>query len=235
MKRQRRIATIVFVVVMALVASEVALLFLAKDHHDREAAKTKGQEISVELGLISSALSTGNQSLYKESLSRYRQDIAALGQNEYVRAHRNETLVQLSEYSSMLAEDDASINTLLELRAALSALLSELQEVNNESVDALNFYRIEYALNDLRDALGQIESESFVKLREAIVKFAGELSKIADTAATCVSICPDKTFDEKLKQLDKIRSKYQKEFLELGPELTEKYNASELIKDLSDI
>ena len=235
MKRQRIIATIAFTVALALAGVEVFLLFFAKDDYDYRTAREQSETISVELGLISSSFTSGNKALYSEGLSRFDQTLSVYRTNDYMRIRRADVLQSLEQYRSALSRDAEKIDTLLELRAALTAVSSELHNLDNAKIDATSFYRVSHALEDLSLALEKITLEEFSQIREVLDGFAKDAHAIVDTAATCIGVCPESVFDEKIDELNGLRERYGEQFESLGLDFSKDLNVSALINTLRGI
>ena len=235
MKRQRIIATIAFTIALALAGAEVFLLFFAKDDYDYRTAREQSETISVELGLISSSFTSGNKALYSEGLSRFDQTLSVYRTNDYMRIRRADVLQSLEQYRSALSRDAEKIDTLLELRAALTAVSSELHNLDNANIDATSFYRVSHALEDLSLALEKITLEEFSQIREVLDGFAKDAHAIVDTAATCIGVCPESVFDEKIGELNGLRERYGEQFESLGLDFSKDLNVSALINTLRGI
>ena len=235
MKRQRIIATIAFTIALALAGAEVFLLFFAKDDHDYRTAREQSETISVELGLISSSFASGNKALYSEGLSRFDQTLSIYRTNDYMRSHRIDVLQALEQYRSALSRDAEKIDTLLELRAALTAVASELHNLDSADIDATSLYRVSHALEDLSLALEKITLEEFSQVREVLDNFAKDARAVIDTAATCIGVCPESVFDEKIDELNGLKDKYSEPFESLGLDFSKELNVSTLINTLRGI
>ena len=235
MKRQRIIATIAFTIALALAGAEVFLLFFAKDNHDYATAREQSETISVELGLISSSFTSGNKALYSEGLSRFDQTLSGFRTNDYMRGHRSDVLQALEQYRSALNKNAAKIDVLLELRAALTAVSSELHNLDSSDIDAASFYRVSHTLEDLSLALERITLEEFAQIREVLDGFAKDTRAIVDTAATCVGVCPESVFDEKIGELNGLKERYSEQFESLGLDFSKELNVSTLINTLRGI
>ena len=235
MKRQRIIATIAFTIALALAAAEVFLLFFAKDNHDYATAREQSETLSVELGLISASFTSGNKALYAEGVSRFSQTLSAYRTNDYVRGHRSEVLQSLEQYRKTLNENAEKIDTLLELRAALTAVTTELHNLDNSPIDAASLYRVSHTLEDLSLSLENISLEEFNEIREVLGSFAKDARDIVDTAATCFGVCPESIFDEKIIELGGFEEKYGEQFKSLGFDFSKDLSTSELINTLRAI
>ena len=235
MKRQRIIATIAFTIALALAGAEVFLLFFAKDDYDYRTAREQSETISVELGLISSSFTSGNKALYSEGLSRFDQTLSVYRTNDYMRIRRTDVLQSLEQYRSALSRDAEKIDTLLELRAALTAVSSELHNLDNVKIDATSFYRVSHALEDLSLALEKITLEEFSQICEVLDSFAKDAHAIVETAATCIGVCPESVFDEKNGELNSLKERYGEQFESLGLDFSKDLNVSTLINTLRGI
>jgi hypothetical protein len=233
--RRRRFAVVLFILVLTFCAGEIFAIFTAKNQHDYRRAREDADELSIELGLISSALHSGNKTLYENALLRYRASLISFTDNDYVRKHRLETLARLRDYSDALKDNESNIIELLEFAAAIDGLRSELDDIDTEKLDAANFYHIQQSFQTLRDALSKLKAEEYSKLRDRIDSFAGKISELAKNSAVCVSVCPKSSFSDKQKQLESYRDKYEKEFKELGLKVSKRYDPSTLIVELSEI
>ena len=235
MKRQRIIATIAFTIALILAGAEVFLLFFAKDHHDFAEAREQSETISVELGLISASFTSGNKTLYSEGVSRFDQTLREYRRNDYMKNHRSDILQSLEKYRDALRDNSEKIDILLELRAALTAVTSELHNLDSTEVDAAGLYRVSHTLEDLGLALEKIELEDFKDVRENLSNFAKDAREIVDTAATCISVCPDSVFDDKIGELNGLKERYEEQFKSLGLDFSKELNTSELIDTLRGI
>ena len=202
MKHRRLIATIAFVAALVLAGAEIFLLISAKDRHDYARAQEQSEAISVELGLITASFNSGNKTLYREGTTRLNQTLSEYRQNDYIRNRRTDVLQALNRYDDALARNAEKIDTLLELRAALSE---------------------------------KIKLEDFKEIREALGDFAKDAQGIVDAAATCVSVCPDSVFDDKIAELNGLKEKYGERFKSLGLDFSKELSTSELITTLRGI
>lgn len=234
MKHRRLIATIAFVTALVLGGAEIFLLISAKDRHDYARAQEQSEAISVELGLITASFNSGNKTLYREGTTRLNQTLSEYRQNDYIRNHRTDVLQALNQYEDALARNAEKIDTLLELRAALAAVSSELYNIG-DNIDAKSFYNVSHAFEDLGLALEKIELEDFKEVREALGDFAKDAQGIVDAAATCVSVCPDSVFDDKIAELNGLKEKYGERFESLGLDFSKELSTSELITTLRGI
>lgn len=235
MSKRRNYATLFFVIVLVFFAGEVFALFTAKSNHDYSVAKNDAEELSVELGLISSAFRSGNKTLYAESISRYRGTIDRFADNEYTSHNQAELVQSLREYSSKLDEHAAQIDEFLELSASLSTLRMEMQLIDSTQLDAANFYQIQQVYQSFRDSLDKLNNEDLKETREQFYNLSNEISDLAKSAAICVSICNKGIFDEKSAKLASISEKYSSKLDELGQNISKQYDPSELIVRLNNI
>lgn len=235
MKRRKLIATLAFTIALILAAAEVFLLFFAKDNHDYAVAREQSETLTVELGLISASFTSGNKTLYKEGMTRFDQTLSDYRTNDYMRWRRADVLQSLDQYKRTLNENSDKIDTLLELRASLTAVTSELHNLDHSTLDSAGFYRVAHTLEDLNLALENIELDEFKDVRDVIGNFAYDVRGVIDTAATCVAVCSDSVFDEKAGELNAIRDKYNEQFKTLGLDFSKELNTSELINTLRAI
>ena len=149
--------------------------------------------------------------------------------------HRSDILQSLESYRGALHNNSEKIDTLLELRAALTAVASELHNLSSAEVDAASFYRVSHTLEDLGLALEKIELEDFKDIRAVIGDFAKDAREIIDTAATCIAVCPDSVFDDKIGELNGLKERYAEKFESLGLDFSKDLNTSELITALRGI
>ena len=231
----RNYAVLGFVVAFVFFGVEVFAVCTAKKQYDYSRAKETAEELSVELGLVSSALNSGNKKLFDESVSRYRVTLANFNKNDYSHNYQSDLLVELRDYNNLLKDNKEKIDEFLELSAALSGIYSELQMTDSEKFDSVNFYRIRETFQHLRDALDKIESEDLKDVKEKLDAFAQDIMSLAESSAICVSVCPKSSFADKQKKLQEIKEKYSKDFeaLELGA--SKKFSPSELIVKLGQI
>jgi len=235
MKRQRLIATIAFTIALILAGVEVFLLFFAKDHHDYAVAHEQSETVAVELGLISASFTSGNKTLYSEGVARLDQTLSNYRQNDFMKNRRADVLQSLESYRNELNDNSEKIDTLLELRAALTAVTSELNNLDSSEADAASFYRVSHTLEDLELALEKISLDDFKTIREVIGGFAKDARTIVDTAATCISVCPDSVFDDKIAELNALKEKYDESFKSLDLDFLKEIKTSELINTLRGI
>lgn len=233
--RRRNYAILLFVLVLVFCAAEMIAIFTAKNHHDYQQAQKTSEELSVELSLISSALKSGNKTLYDNSISRFQSTLNEFTENDYTRVHQIELSSKLREYNNTLASNKESINELLELDAALDSLLLELDEVDVDKLNAVSFYQIQQSFQRLSDALGNLKTEEYKELRNRVDSFAHKIAELAKNSAVCVSVCPKENFVEKQKQLEQYRKEYAEDFVKLSSDISDKYNPSALILELSKV
>lgn len=233
--RRRRFAILFFVLMLVFCAAEVFAVFTAKSQHDYRMAKETADELSVELSLISSALHSGDKTLYENTIDRHRDTLGTFAGNDYVTGRQSHLLSQLQDYRKILLDDETKVNELLELDAALSGIQSELQAVDIEKLDAANFYQIQQSFQTLRDALSKLESEDIVKLRDKLDSFALKIAELAKNSAVCISVCPKDSFAEKQRTLESYKKEFETDFRELGLSISEKYDPSPLIKALNEL
>ena len=233
--RRRNFAIIFFVAALVFCAGEILAIFTAKNQHDYRLAKESAEELSVELSLISSAFRSGNKTLYDNSISRYQDTLASFSENDYVRVHQLELLSKLRDYNKNLQENTTSIAELLELDAALESLLLELDDVDTEKLNSMNFYQIQQSFQTLSDALANLKTEEYEELRNRIDSFARKISELAKNSAICVSVCTKESFVEMQKKLEKYRKDYNEDFTQLGRSISEKYDPSSLILELGKL
>lgn len=233
--RRRNYAILLFVLVLVFCAGEMIAVFTAKNHHDYLQAQKTSEELSVELSLISSALKSGNKTLYDNSISRFQNTLPAFTDNDYVRVHHIELTSKLRDYNKTLSDNRDSIGELLELDAALDSLLLELGEIDTEKLNAVSFYQTQQSFQRLSDALANLKTEDYEKLRARIDSFAHKISELAKNSAVCVSVCPKESFVEKQKQLEDYRKEYAEDFKTLGGEVSSKYDPSSLILELGQV
>ena len=234
-KHRKKFAVLLFVLVLAFVGAEVAILFTSKHSHDVARARADAEEISVELGMISSSFYSGDRALYDRSYQRFNESLSGFSRNVYVKQNHNETYEAVENYRAMLEEKSESIAEFLELSAALNTLSSEIDLINPEKLDAANFYQIQQAFQALRDCLAKTESEEYEPIKKKLDSFADEIIKLAQSSATCIAVCPKESFSDKSKKLAELKTKYQKEFEGLGADISQTYDPSALIVRLGEI
>lgn len=230
---QRNFAVLGFVAAFVFFGVEVFAVCTAKNQYDYDRAKSSAEELSVELGLISSAFNSGNKKLYDDSVARYRETLSDFTNNEYVHLRQADLLNELRDYGNLLKDDQEKIGEFLELSAALSSIHSELQLNQRESLDATNFYHTQETFQRLREALDAIDSEGLKNVKEKLDAFAQEIMSLAESSAICVSVCPKDSFADKQTKLKEIKERYAKEFESLELDASEKYSPSELIVKLN--
>ena len=235
MKKRRNYAVLLFVCAMIFFAVEVFAVCTAKSQYDYRRAKETAEELSVELGLISSAIGSGNQKLLDDSIARYRDTLNAFADNEYSHRYQAELLSDLRGYNDLVNNDRAEISEFIELSAALSAIRSELQNNNTDKLDATNFYHLQETFQALESTLGNIKSENLATARQRLADFASDIIELAKSSAVCVSVCPKDSFGDKQAKLNEIKTRYSEEFKSLGLDASKKYDTSELIVRLSKI
>lgn len=234
-KHRKRFAVLLFVLVFAFVAFEVAMLSTSKNAHDIARAREDAEEISVELGMISSSFYSGDRALYKRSYERLTSSLAGFSRNDYIRQKFSDINDEIVRYRDMLEEESINIAEFLEMNAALNALSGELEVLDLEKLDAANFYQIQQAFQTMRDSLAKIGSKEYEGIKKTLDDYANEIIKLAQSSATCISVCPKKNFSDKLKKLSELKTKYEKEFETLGDEVSKKFDPSTLIVRLGDI
>ena len=230
---QRNFAVLGFIAAFVFFGVEVFAVCTAKNQYDYDRAKTSAEELSVELGLISSAFNSGNKKLYEDSIARYRATLSDFTNNEYVHLRQADLLNELRDYSNLLKDDQEKIGEFLELSAALSSIHSELQLNQRETLDATNFYHTQETFQHLREALDAIDSEDLKNVKEKLDAFAQEIMSLAESSAICVSVCPKDSFADKQTKLKEIKERYAKEFESLELDASKKYSPSELIVKLN--
>ena len=176
MIRRKLIATLAFTIALILAATEVFLLFFAKDNHDYAVAREQSETLTVELGLISASFASGNKTLYKEGVKRFDQTFNSYRVNDYMHWHRADVLQSLEQYRKTLNETADKIDTLLELRASLTAVTSELHNLNNSALDSASFYRVSHTLEDLSLALENIKLDGVRLIRNHIAALSYRMS-----------------------------------------------------------
>lgn len=234
-RTRRNFAIVFFVLALVFCGGEMIAVFTAKNQHDYRRARETAEELSVELGLISSSLRSGNKTLYDNSIARYQATLAGFTDNDYVRAHQSELAGNLRDYNKNLADNASSIAELLELDAALESLLLELDEIDTEKISAVNFYQIQQSFQTLSDTLANIKTEEYSELIKRVDSFAHKFSELAKNSAVCVSVCPKESFAEKQKVLERYRKEYNEDFTKLGRAVSEKYDPSSLILELGKL
>lgn len=230
---QRNFAVLGFIAAFVFFGAEVFAVCTAKNQYDYDRAKTSAEELSVELGLISSSFNSGNKKLYEDSVARYRETLSDFTNNEYVHLRQADLLNELRDYGNLLKDDQEKIDEFLELSAALSSIHSELQLNQRETLDATNFYHTQETFQRLREALDAIDSEDLKNIKEKLDSFAQEIMSLAEGSAICVSVCPKDSFADKQTKLKEIKERYTKEFESLELDASEKYSPSELIVKLN--
>jgi hypothetical protein len=232
---QRNFAVLGFIAAFVFFGAEVFAVCTAKNQYDYDRAKSSAEELSVELGLISSAFNSGNKKLYEDSVARYRATLSDFTNNEYIHLRQADLLNELRDYSNLLKDDQEKIGEFLELSAALSSIHSELQLNQRETLDATNFYHTQETFQHLREALDAIDSEDLKNIKEKLDAFAQEIMSLAESSAICVSVCPKDSFADKQTKLKEIKERYAKELNDLSEKASEEYNPSEIIVRLSEI
>lgn len=235
MKKRRNYAVFAFVLAFIFFGAEVFAVCTAKNQYDYDRAKKTAEELSVELGLISSSLNSGNKKLYDDSVSRYRATLAEFSENEYSFHRQPELLNRLRDYSNKLKDDETKLNEFMELSAALSSIHLELQLSNNKKFDAANFYRIEATFQNLRESLDKVQSEELKDLKAKLDSFAQDIISLSEGSAICVSVCPKSSFEEKQKKMQELKTRYEKDFEALDSDASKDYNPSDLILGLAAI
>ena len=234
-KHRKKYAVLLFVLVLAFVGAEVAILFTSKHSHDVARARADAEEISVELGMISSSFYSGDRALYDRSYQRFNESLSGFSLNVYVKQNHNETYEAIENYRAMLEEKSESIAEFLELSAALNTLSSEIDLINPEKLDAANFYQIQQAFQALRDCLAKIESENYEPIKKKLDAYAGEIIQLSQSSATCIAVCPKESFVDKNRKLADLKTKYQAEFENLGMDISKSLDPSVLIVRLGEI
>ena len=234
-KHRKKFAVLLFVLVLAFAAFEGVILSTSKRSHDVARARADAEEISVELGMISSSFYSGDRALYDRSYRRFDESLASFSRNVYVKQNHNDTYEAIENYRVMLEAKNESIAEFLELSAALNTLSAEIDLINPEKLDAANFYQIQQAFQALRDCLAKIESEEYEPIKKKLDSFADEIIQLAQSSATCIAVCPKESFGDKSKKLADLKTKYQKEFEGLGAEISQTFDPSALIVRLGEI
>ncbi|MCQ2570830.1 MAG: hypothetical protein MJ154_01085 [Candidatus Saccharibacteria bacterium] len=231
----RNYAVLVFVLVFVFFGAEVFAVCTAKNNYDYGRAKESSEELSVELGLISSSLSSGNKKLFEDSIERYNATLAGFANNEYVHRRHPELLNSLREYGNKLKTNRDEINEFLELSAALASIESELQISDGKKIEAVNFYNLQETFQKLLDVLEKIESENISTIKEPLESFSKEIISLSESTAICISVCPKSSFAEKQGKLKQIKEKYEKSLKDASVEASKKYDMSDLIKQLGEL
>lgn len=231
----RNYAVLVFILTLLFFAVEVFAVCTAKNQYDYDRAKQSAEELSVELGLISSAFYSGNKKLYEDSVLRYQATLSDFTNNEYAHNRQAELVTALRDYSEILKQEQADIDEFLELSAALSGIRSELQLSDAEVLDATNFYHLQETFQRLRDTLDETKSEDLASVKEPLYSFAGEIISLSESSAVCISVCPRDSFSTKQTRLNEIKEKYEEQFTTIGKSVSEKYDPSKLIQRLNQI
>lgn len=231
----RNYAVLAFILVFVFFGAEVFSVCTAKNNYDYKRAKETSEELSVELGLISSSLSSGNKKLFEDSLARYNTTMADFTDNEYVYRRHPELLNSLRDYGNMLRTNQNEINEFLELSAALSGIKSELQLSDSGKLEAVNFYNLQETFQKLLDVLEKVESENIATIKEPLESFSKEIISLSENTAICISVCPKSSFAEKQEKLKKIKEKYSDTLKDASSAASEKYDMSELIKQLGNL
>ncbi len=234
-KRRARFAVLLFVLVLAFASFEVVVLFTSKRSHDIARARADAEEISVELGMISSSFYSGDRALYDRSYQRLNESLVGFSRNLYVKQNHAETYDAVEQYRAMLEEKNASVAEFLELSAALNTLSVELDLLNLEKLDAANFYQIQQAYQTLRDCLSKIQSKDFDEIKKKLDAYAGEIIELAQSSATCVAVCPKDNFKGKIQKLEKLRAKHRAQLEGLGADISRGLDPSALIVRLGEI
>ena len=234
-KRRKKFAVLLFVLVLAFASFEAATLFTSKRSHDIARARKDAEEISVELGMISSSFYSGDRALYDRSYERFGESLAGFSRNVYIKQSHGDVYDAIENYRAMLEEKQDEIAEFLELSAALNTLSSEIDLVNPEKLDAANFYQIQQAFQALRDCLAKIESESFEPIKKKLDAYVGEIIQLSQSSATCIAVCPKESFVDKNRKLADLKTKYQAEFENLGMDISKSLDPSALIVRLGEI
>jgi len=234
-KHRKRFAVLLFMLVFAFATFEVAMLFTSKHAHDVARARADAEEISVELGMISSSFYSGDRALYERSYKRLTSSLTGFSRNDYILQNFANTSDEIEQYRDMLEQESISIAEFLEMNAALNALSGELEVLDLETLDAANFYQIQQAFQTMRDSLAKIGSKEYEGIKKSLDDYANEIIKLAQSSATCISVCPKTNFSDKLKKLSELKTKYEKEFETLGDDVSKKFDPSSLIVRLGDI
>lgn len=231
----RNCAVLVFVLTLVFFGAEVFAVCTAKNQYDYDRAKLSAEELSVELGLISSAFHSGNKKLYEDTILRYQESLADFTHNEYAHNRQAVLINSLRDYGDKLRREQPEIAEFLELSAALSGIRSELQLSDAEKLDAVNFYHLQETFQHLRDTLDETKSEHLAPVKAPLDSFAAEIISLAENSAVCISVCPKDSFANKRAQLDEIKAKYEEQFSSIGKTVSEKYDPSSLIQQLNQI
>lgn len=232
---RRNYAALGFIIAFIFFGIEVFAVCTAKNQYDYSRAKESAEELSVELGLVSSALDSGNRKLYDDSLSRYRATLSTFSENEYSYRHQAELIKQLRDYNNKLKDSEPEIAEFMELSAALSGLNSELFNADSDKLDAVNFYHIQETFQHLRESLDKMKSEKLTPLKTKLDDFAKDIISLTESSAICISVCPKSSFEGKRDKLKEIKERYAKELNELSKKASEDYNPSEIIIRLGEI
>jgi len=235
MKRRRNFAVLLFVLVLVFVAAEVFAVFTAKSRHDYRVTKDTADEIMVELSLISSSLSSGNRTLYDNSLERYKNTLADFSKNDYAKKDQQALIDSLAKYRDTLIEGQDSIVDLLELSAEISNIESSLIDIDETTLDVTNFYQIQQTFMNLREVVAKMKESEFGEIANRLDEYAERIASLSASAAVCVSICPKDSFESKANQLQELKQKYREDFESLGKSLSAKYDPSSLIVQLKQI
>lgn len=231
----RNYAVLAFVSALVFFAAEVFAVCTAKNQYDYDRAKELAEELSVELGLISSAFHSGNKKLYEDSTARYQATVADFTQNEYAHNRQAELVNSLRDYHEKLRQNQEELSEFLELSAALSGIRSELLLSDVEKLDAVNFYHLQDTFQHLRDTLDVVKTEDLIAIKEPLDSFASEIINLSENSAICVSVCPKESFANKQAKLNEIKNKYKEQFESIGKTVSAKYDPSALIQRLSQI
>ncbi len=234
-KRRRNFAVVLFVLVLVFFAVEVFAVMTAKEQHDYRVAKGHASELSVELSLISSALSSGNHALYDNSLARFNESYMRFSENDYAMSKQGELLNSLSTYRDVLEQNRDSVIKLMDLSAALSNIQSDLIEIDDTKLDVANLYQIQRTFKELRDVIAKIGTTEFADATTRLDDFAERIASLSSSAAVCVSVCPKDSFVEKQQQLQTIKNDFSETFRTVGRTLSAKYDPSKLIVELGKI
>lgn len=234
-KRRARFAALLFVLVLAFAAFEVVILFTSKRSHDIARARADAEEISVELGMISSSFYSGDRALYERSYERLDKSLVDFSRNFYIKQNHADIYEAVEQYRATLESKDASVAEFLELSAALNTLGAELELLDLEKLDAANFYQIQQAYQSLRDCLSKIQSKDFDEIKKKLDTYAGEIIELAQSSATCVAVCPKENFKDKIKKLEKLKEKHRVALEGLGADISRSLDPSALIVRLGEI
>ena len=232
MKKRRNFAVLLFVLALIFCAAEVFALSVAKTNNDRRLAKENAEELSVELGLISSALGSGNKTLYDDALSRYRGTLANFSSNEYVYHYQADLLTNLRNYNELLNTDAEEIKEFIELSTALATVRTSLRSGHTDKLDASIFSHLEQSLTNLTAALDNTKAENLASAKEKLSTVAKDMGELVKNSAVCLSVCTKEVFEGKQRELEDIKNRYAEDFKTLGTEASKKYDPSELIVQL---